>query len=99
LKTNKNGKKTRPFSLNKNPYRISSICIDRNQKLWTLEENRPIVHIYHLSGKEISSFRYNTHDFDLNKSEWHPIPTKQIHFADKLYLLDNWEGILVYSIL
>ena len=80
---------------------ISSIAIDKDNRIWILEKESPSVIIYDGKGNKITSFKYNAYKFE--KRRWsmgQPVPTKQLFICrDKIYIVDNWESILVYSLI
>jgi len=98
LKYDKNGKKIRSFSIKSDSTGISSIYMDKKEKVWALEENDPKIHIFDSKGEELSSFTYNQYQSSRLGRNWTPVPTKQLCFRDKLFVIDDWEAILVYSL-
>lgn len=98
LKYNKDGKQIESFPLAADLKEISSISIDRNQRLWVLEKNIPNVYVFNSNGEKVSSFQYNIYKSVRKGRRWTPVPTAQICFEDKLYIIDNWEVILAYSL-
>lgn len=98
LKYNKQGKKIKSFPITGHLEEVSSVCIDKNQRLWVLEKSIPHIHIFNLNGEKISSFLYNNYKIAKKGRRWPPVPTHQIYLDDKLFLIDNWEVILVYSL-
>jgi hypothetical protein len=65
-----------------------------------LEKESPAVIIYDREGNKIASFKYNTYKIrEYKKPEAQPVPTKQLLICqDKIYIVDNWESIFVYSL-
>jgi hypothetical protein len=97
LKYDKDGKRINSFPLESDLKEISSICIDSDKRLWALSKYVPNINIFNLEGEKISSFLYNNYEFVKRGRRWPPVPTSQIYFRDKLFLIDDWEVILVYS--
>jgi len=66
-----------------------------------LEKESPSVIIYDGEGKKITSFKYNSYKFEKRRQAMgQPVPTKQLFICnDKIYIADNWESILVYSLI
>ena len=79
---------------------ISSLAIDKDNRILILEKESPAVIIYDRKGNKIASFKYNTYEIrEGKKPKVQPIPTKQLLICqDKIYIVDNWESILVYSL-
>ncbi len=98
LKYNKDGKQIKSFPITNDQEEVSSICVDSRERLWVLGKYVPNIYIFNLNGEKISSFIYNDYKFVKKGRRWPPVPTNQIYFEDRLYLIDNWEGILVYSL-
>lgn len=80
---------------------ISSIKADKDNRVWILEKESPSVIIYDGEGNKITSFKYNAYKFEKRKRAMgQPVPTKQLFICrDKIYIVDNWESILVYSLI
>ncbi len=78
---------------------IAALATDSG-RLWILEKNSPRVFIVDDEfGEVLASFTYNTTRINKRRNSWLPVPTKDIHLNRKrLYIIDNWEGILVYSV-
>ncbi len=78
---------------------ISSVAIDKDNNVWVLESESPSVIIYDGKGIKISSFKYNTNNFSIH-SKGIPVPTKQLLIHNnKVYIIDSWENIFVYSLI
>jgi hypothetical protein len=74
--------------------KINSITIDKNSLIWALEFEFPLVRIFDTNGREITSFVYDTYKRDSS-----PSPGMQIFIcANNIYIIDHWEGILVYTL-
>jgi arylsulfatase A-like enzyme len=80
---------------------VSSITTDKDNRIWMLEKESPSVIIYDGEGKKITSFKYNSYKFEKRRQAMgQPVPTKQLFICnDKIYIADNWESILVYSLI
>lgn len=75
---------------------ISSVAVDGEGLVWVLEKNFTRINVYERTGKKVTSFKY--YDRKIKKG-WKPTPTRRIALHDdKLLLVDNWEGVLVYSV-
>lgn len=70
---------------------ICSIAIDKNNQIWVLEKKSPSVIIFDRYGKKIESFTYNN-------DEEHPLSIQLFICQDRIYIIDSWEGIIVYSL-
>jgi len=76
----------------------SSVEIDNNKKrIWSVELRVPIVKIYNKDGEMLTKFRYNDYN-DQNDSN-PPIPIQIYICKARIYFIDAWEGIFVYSLL
>ncbi|KPJ66247.1 MAG: hypothetical protein AMJ43_08640 [Coxiella sp. DG_40] len=101
IKYDKSGAFIKSFEIENIHGGISSIAIDKDNRIWILEDDSPSVIIYDGEGNKITSFKYNTYEFQKHrKAKGEPVPTKQLFICkDKIYIIDNWESILVYSLM
>ena len=101
IKYDKSGAFIKSFEIENIHGGISSIAIDKDNRIWILEDDSPSVIIYDGEGNKITSFKYNTYEFQKHKKgQGEPVPTKQLLICDdKIYIIDNWESILVYSLM
>jgi len=74
---------------------ICSLAIDSKGDLWVLEKDTPAVTVFDKNGEKKGSFVYNSYD-----EEWdRPVPCLQLFIClNRIYILDRWEGIFVYSL-
>ncbi len=99
IKYNKSGMALKSFGVEDIHHGISSVAIDKANNVWVLESESPSVIIYDGKGNKISSFKYNTNNFSIH-SKGIPVPTKQLLIRNnKVYIIDSWENIFVYSLI
>jgi len=74
---------------------ICSLALDSKGDLWVLEKNAPAVTVFDRNGEKKGFFIYNSYD-----KEWdRPVPCLQLFIClDRIYIMDSWEGIFVYSL-
>jgi sugar lactone lactonase YvrE len=74
---------------------ICSLEIDSKGDLWVLEKDAPAVTVFDRNGEKKGFFVYNRYD-----KEWdRPVPCLQLFIClDRIYIMDSWEGIFVYSL-
>ena len=74
---------------------ICSLAIDSKGNLWVLEKDAPRVTVFDRNGEKKGFFVYNSYD-----EEWdRPAPCLQLFICrDRIYIMDSWEGIFVYSL-
>ena len=74
---------------------ICSLAIDSKGHLWVLETNAPAVTVFDRDGVKKGHFIYNNYKEERDK----PVPCLQLSIClDRIYILDSWEGIFVYSL-
>ncbi len=72
---------------------ISAIAPDEMGRIWALKRDSATVILFDPRGNWLGSRLYNDYTNDKDP----PSPTKQIFlYADSVYIMDNWEGILAY---
>lgn len=77
----------------------AALDLDEEGRLWVLNKRSPELFILDREGNRIDSFQYNKHKIGDEKREWQPIPTKYFYLEKRvLFIIDNWEAILVYGI-
>ena len=74
---------------------ICSLAIDSKGDLWVLEKDAPAVTVFDRNGEKKGFFVYNSYD-----EKWErPVPCLQLFIClDRIYIMDSWEGIFVYSL-
>lgn len=94
-KYDKNGRLICSFNPFGESRKIAALALDKNNLVWTAAEHSVMLKVFDPEGKKIAELKYN---YSKN-NRWKPAPIKQLYiFRDKLYIIDNFEGILVYSI-
>lgn len=67
---------------------VASIAVDNQHRLWVLEASRPRARVFDREASVVGSIQYNSEG----------IETRDIFIdGDRIYAIDEWEGILVYS--
>ncbi len=93
----KDGKPSLSFSAAAENNHISCVTLDPLNRLWVGTAQSALVNIFDAGGTLAAPFKYNFKEH--KNSSWKPSPIKQLYVAGgKLYLMDNWEGILVYTL-
>jgi hypothetical protein len=97
FKYDQKGNQLVSFSAFKEAHFITAFAIDDKNRIWVTPEHSTLIKIFNPNGDTITMFKYNFKEDRYRK--WKPIPIKQLHFLkDTLYVMDNLEGILAYSI-
>jgi hypothetical protein len=74
---------------------ICSLAIDSKGDLWVLEKDAPAVTIFDRNGVKKGFFIYNSY----NEKWERPVPCLQLFIClNRIYIIDSWEGIFVYSL-
>ncbi|MCP5053297.1 MAG: hypothetical protein GY940_39395 [bacterium] len=96
LKFDKKGKLIASFRGIKEFAKISSIAVDDSERIWVLNKDICFLNFMDGTGKMLGSVEYNRRR---KVRGWKPFPARQVYLAgDNLLLVDNWEGIVVYTI-
>lgn len=78
---------------------IVAIELDGKGNLWCVERDQMVVHVLPAGSKKPLAFMYNFYQINPKQRKNLPIPVKDLHIGgDTLYITDNWEGILTYTI-
>jgi arylsulfatase len=78
---------------------ISSLTLDDQGRLWVLMKNVPGITVLDQNFEKIASFTYNNYEIKMKGKGWNPTPTKYLWVNDnKIFIIDNWEGILEYKL-
>jgi hypothetical protein len=76
---------------------IAALALDNNDRVWTSAKHSVMIKVFAPGGDIITRFKYNYKEDRYGK--WKPTPIKQLYFfRDTLYIMDNLEGILAFSI-
>lgn len=68
---------------------VGSMAVDNRSRLWVLEAERPRLKVFAQEGSPVGTIQYNSNR----------IETRDVFVAtERIYLVDEWEGILVYSL-
>jgi len=100
FKFDKKGTFIQSFGEEEIHYGISSIAIDKENRIWVLEEKSPSVIIFNRNGEKITSFIYNTYEPSnkLGTQKRFLKPIQLFICQNRIYIIDEWEGILVYQL-
>lgn len=95
LKYSPTGVLLSPFTIYGKKIRSSSIQVDQKNRLWVFCKQLCRINVFTDSGKIINSFDYRKAVLP----GWKPVPTRQALVSDnRLFFMDNWERVLVYTI-
>jgi hypothetical protein len=89
IKIKKQGKEELLYEKSPTDSEISSIPIDSEDRIWALDKKNTSILIINTNGKKIIDFRYDQED---------RFPFFLFILNNKIFIIDKWEGIIVYSL-